>query len=61
LFYTLITRLTVMVKLSPADPDAAENIRQGHRKEAERDVVENRLSHSFRFGRLSAAVTSPRL
>jgi hypothetical protein len=50
-----------MVKLSPADPDAAENIRQSHRKEAERDVVENRLSHSFRFERLSAAVTSPRL
>jgi hypothetical protein len=24
-------------------------------------VVENRLSHSFRFRRLSAAVTSPRL
>jgi hypothetical protein len=24
-------------------------------------VVENRLTHSFRFRRLSAAVTSPRL
>ena len=27
----------------------------------ERDVVENRLSPSFRFRRLSAAVTNPRL
>jgi IS605 OrfB family transposase len=43
-----------------ADLNAAENIRQGRSKEAERDVVENRLSHSFRFRRLSAAVTSPR-
>jgi len=44
-----------------ADINAAEHIRQGRRKEAERDVVENRLSHSFRFSRLSAAVTSPRV
>jgi hypothetical protein len=43
-----------------ADINAAENIRQGRCKEAERDVVENRLSHSFRFRLLSAAVTSPR-
>src|SRR6516225_3073995 len=44
-----------------ADINAAENIRQGRSKPAERDVVENRLSHSYRFRRLSAAVTSPRL
>ena len=44
-----------------ADINAAENIRQGRCKEAERDVVENRLSHSYRFRRLSAAVTNPRL
>ena len=44
-----------------ADLNAAENIRQGRRKPAERDVVQNRLSHSFRFRRLSAAVISPRL
>jgi Putative transposase DNA-binding domain len=44
-----------------ADINAAENIRQGRCKEAERDVVQNRQSHSFRFRRLSAAVTSPRL
>ena len=44
-----------------ADINAAENIRQGRSKPAERDVVQNRLSHSFRFRRLSAAVTSPRL
>ena len=43
-----------------ADINAAENIRQGRCKEAERDVVQNRGSHSFRFRRLSAAVTSPR-
>ena len=76
LFYASITRLTVTVKVSPADPDglrrtfenqahadtnAAENIRQGRSKKAERDVVENRLLHSFRFRRLSAAVTNPRL
>ena len=42
-----------------ADINAAENIRQGRSKEAERDVVENRLSHSFRFRRLSAVLTSP--
>ena len=35
-----------------ADLNAAENIRQGRSKEAERDVVENRLTHSFRFRRL---------
>jgi IS605 OrfB family transposase len=44
-----------------ADINAAENIRQGRSKEAERDVVPNRLSHSLRFRRLSAAVTSRRL
>jgi hypothetical protein len=33
----------------------------GRCKLAERDMVQNRLSHSFRFRRLSAAVTSPRL
>ena len=44
-----------------ADINARENIRQDRGKEAERDVVENRLSHSFRLRRLSAAVTSPRL
>ena len=44
-----------------ADINAAENIRQGRCKPAERDVVQNRLSHSFRFRRLSAAVTGPRL
>jgi hypothetical protein len=44
-----------------ADINAAENIRQGRCKKAEPDVVQNRLSHSFRFRRLSAAVTSPRL
>ena len=42
-----------------ADINAAEHIRQGRSKEAERDVVENRLSHSFRFRRLSAVLTSP--
>jgi Putative transposase DNA-binding domain len=42
-----------------ADINAAENIRQGRCKEAECDVVQNRLSQSFRFRRLSAAVTSP--
>jgi Putative transposase DNA-binding domain len=35
-----------------ADINAAENIRQGRCKEAEYDVVQNRLSHSFRFRRL---------
>ena len=44
-----------------ADINAAEHIRQGRSKEAERDVVANRLSHSFRFRRLSAVLTSPRL
>jgi len=44
-----------------ADINAAENIRQGRCKPAERDGVQNRLSHAFRFRRLSAAVTSPRL
>jgi hypothetical protein len=105
-FYTCITRLTVTVKVEPADVEglrrsfetangagdgireqawhpktfresdfrcrscghqaradinAAENIRQGRCREVERDVVQNRLSHSFRFRRLSAAVTGPRL
>lgn len=45
-----------------ADTNAAANLRDRGRaasKPAERSVVEDRLSHSFR--RLSAAVTSPRL
>jgi IS605 OrfB family transposase len=44
-----------------ADINTAENIRQGRIKPAERDLVQNRLTHPFRFRRLSAAVTSPRL
>jgi len=44
-----------------ADINAADNIRQGRCKEVESDVVQNRLSHSLRFRRLSAAVTSPHL
>ena len=44
-----------------ADINATEYIRPGRCKEAERNVVQNRRSHSVRFRRLSAAVTSPRL
>ena len=37
-----------------ADIHAADNIRQGRSKPAERDVVQNRMSHAFRFRRLSS-------
>ena len=44
-----------------ADINAAENIRQGRCKPAERDVVQNRRSHAFRSRLIEWAWRLPRI